>query len=250
VRSESPIKSSHPSRLNWTSRIKASNILCGRSRSIRKYIIRHLVIHTIPRRIRRPPMGYPSHLRRDPEHTRDHVSLTPRYRLLSRTCRFPRPKHMPRSTSHRIRLGSRHPRLVPRATQRWTSTKIHVLDRVLRKRGIVRVSAKRSVLESESAIETGNENGTETETEIGSRDGMAQGAVVVRAAETVGSITHTRVEIGRWRKEWDFETVFLFTFTSWKGHIVYLVRKITDLDVSLADKLSSRPVSVTYRRPS
>jgi hypothetical protein len=38
------------------------------------------------------------------------------------------------------------------------------------------------------------------------------------------------------------------------GHIVYLVRKkitYADLDVSLADKLSSRPVpvSVTYRRP-
>lgn len=149
-------------------------------------------------------MDYPSHLRRGLEHTRDHVSLTPRYRLLSRMCRFPHQKPMHQSSmSHHIRLGSRHPRFVPRATQRWTWTKIHVLGRVPRKRGIVHVSAKRSVLETESAIETGNG------TEIGSREEMAQGAVVVRAAEIVGSVTHTRVEIGRWQKEWDFETVFV-----------------------------------------
>jgi hypothetical protein len=153
-------------------------------------------------------MDYPSHLRRGLEHTRGDVSLTPRYRLLSRMCRFPRQKHMPRSsTSRRIRPGSRHRRFVPKATQRWTWTRIHVLGRVPRKRGIDHVSAKRSVLETEteSAIEKGNG------TEIGSRDEMAQGAVVVRAAEIVGSTTHTRVEIGRWQKEWDFETVFVFS---------------------------------------
>ena len=83
------------------------------------------------------------------------------------------------------------------------------------------------MLESESAIETGNENGTETETEIGSHDGMAQGAVVVRAAETVGSITHTRGEIGRWQREWDFETVFLSHLYVLDGtHSVFGTKKI------------------------
>jgi len=99
------------------------------------------------------------------------------------------------------------------------------------------------VLETESAIEKGNGNGnateteTETETEIGSRDETAQGAVVVRGAESVDSITHTQVEIGRWQKEWDFETVFLFSplhLGMGRRPIVYLVRKnftYGDLDV-------------------
>lgn len=105
-----------------------------------------------------------------------------------------------------IRLASRHPRFVPKATQRWKWTKIHVPGRVHPKRGIVRVNARRSVLETVSAIENG------TETEIDSRGEMAQGAVVVRAAEIVGTIIHTRVGIGRWQKEWDFEkTVTLFS---------------------------------------
>ena len=53
--------------------------------------------------------------------------------------------------------------------------RIHVLGRVLRKRGIVRVSGKRNVVETENGIEKGieNANGTETETETDSRGEIA-----------------------------------------------------------------------------
>lgn len=243
--------------LNWINRIKVSRLLYGRSRSIRKYTIHRLVIYTIPRRIRRLPMGYPSHRRRGLEHTRNDACLTSRYRQLSRMCRSLRQKHITRpSMSLLIRRGFRHRRFVPRVAQRWRSTKIHVLGRVLRKRGTVRVSARRNVPETESAIENGNGNGNATETEIGSRDETAQGAVVVRCAESVDSITHTQAEIGRWQKEWDFETVFHFSVVHLgmgRRPIVYLVRKKFthgDLDVPSADMRSSRRVSITYRSPS
>lgn len=200
--------------LNWTSRTKASNLLYGRSRSIRKYTTRRLVNHTIPRRIHRLPMEYPSHLRQGLEHTRSHASPTPRYRQLSRTSHFRRQKHKLRlSMSDLIPLASHRPRFGPRATQRWTSTKTRVLGRVHRKRGIVRVSARKSVLETVSANEKGIENATETETETGSRGEMGQEVGEVGAAEIVGSTIHTRVEIGRWQKEWDFELFFLSFLT-------------------------------------
>lgn len=125
-----------------------------------------------------------------------------------------------------IRLASRHPRFVPKATRRWKWTKIHVLDRVLLKRGTVRVSARRTVLETVSAIEKGIENATETEIDF--RGEMVQEAVVAQAAEIVGTITHTRVGIGRWQKEWDFKTVVLFSplHLGWdaaRPNILYLV---------------------------
>jgi hypothetical protein len=110
--------------------------------------------------------------------------------------------------SHLILLASRHLRFVPRTTPKWTLTKIHALDRILRKRGIVRVTARRNALETENAIEKGNESVTETETEIGSLGEMAQEVEVDRAAEIEGSIIHTREQIGRWQKEWDFELFF------------------------------------------
>lgn len=169
----------------------------------------------MPRHMHQLPMDYRRHLQRGLEHTRNHVCLTARHRQLSRMCRPRRQRRTPRSsTSLLIRLAFHRPRFVPKVIQRWKWTKIHVLGRVHPKRGIVRhVSARRSVLETESTIVKGIENATETETEIGSRGEMGQGAVVVRVAEIAGSISHMRVEIGRWQKEWDFD-FFFFRFFS------------------------------------
>lgn len=75
--------------------------------------------------------------------------------------------------------------------------------RVRPKKGIDHVRARRSVRA------TGSANASETE--IGFRGAMGQGVVVVRGAEIVGSITHMRVVIGRWQKEWDFDC-FCFSF--------------------------------------
>ena len=61
--------------------------------------------------------------------------------------------------------------------------------------------------ENESAIEReiGNASGTGSDF----RGGMGQGAEEERGGGTVGLVTHMRVEIGRWQKEWDSELVAL-----------------------------------------
>lgn len=94
----------------------------------------------------------------------------------------------------------------------WTG--IHGLGRVLLKRGIDHVIARRSVLGTANVIEIGSETATATETEIGFRGETVRG-VVARAAETAGSITHTRVGIGRWQKEWDCDLIHIFFCRLW-----------------------------------
>jgi len=77
---------------------------------------------------------------------------------------------------------------------------MRVLGRVRRRRGI-----DHDVPENENAIGREIENASETGS--GSRGGMGQVAEVVRGDGTVGLIIHMRVEIGRWRKEWDFDSI-------------------------------------------
>lgn len=131
----------------------------------------------------------------------------------------------------------------------WTG--IHGLGRVLLKRGIDHVIARRSVLGTANVIERGSE--TATETEIDFRGETVRG-VVARAAETVGSITHTRVGIGRWQKEWDCDLIHIFFCRLWildgtRPNIVYSVRNMVqfhDLVVRLTDQFPCSAVSVTY----